>query len=114
MIDLSVIELENGRSPWQNTPPAQRIPFKRRLSEMIKQGRAGILDKGQALPKPVRLSVKEGILGLFPDDGYLMLTPKRNWHDIKMRDEWLVNYVEGQADCARAKLHQFKLSKPRR
>ena len=92
MIDLSVAEFEDDRCPEH--PARLKDSFQARLNEMIKQGRAGILDKGEALPKLVRLSVKETILGLFPDDGYLMLTPKRNWHPIMMRDEWLANYAK--------------------
>ena len=38
------------------------------------------------------MSAKEAIIGLFPDDGFLMVTPKRGWHDIKTRNEWLRDY----------------------
>jgi hypothetical protein len=90
MIDLSIKKLEDGRSPEH--PARPKDTYQARLNEMIKQGPPNNLDKDEALPKPVRLSVKQAILGLFPDDGYLMLTPKRNWHPIMMRDEWLANY----------------------
>jgi hypothetical protein len=39
------------------------------------------------------MSVRQAIEGLFPFDGFLMITHKHNFHDIKKRDFWLENYV---------------------
>ena len=36
----------------------------------------------------------EAIARLFPDDGYLLVTPRRDWqkHNVQKRDYWLENY----------------------
>ena len=72
----------------QSTPRAReaRMSGTRRLEKLVKSsGSAKFARELFRLPKPVRLSVKEAIVGLFPDNGYLMLTPKRNWHGVEIR-----------------------------
>jgi hypothetical protein len=46
------------------------------------------------LPESVRISVRQAMLGLFPSDGYLFLTPKKEWqkYNIAKRDYWLENH----------------------
>jgi hypothetical protein len=76
MIDLSVTEFSDRRlNAKYPSPPRARDAYYPRLEDLV-QRRQSTIRGVCALPKPVRLGVKEAILGLFPVDGYLLVTPR--------------------------------------
>ena len=95
MIDVSISEFENGRLNSKYPPPPKDI-WRSKLEDLIKNRPPVTLRQGVALPRQVRISVKEAILGLFPLDGYLLITPRVGWQqfNIYKRDRWLAHYPE--------------------
>ena len=87
-IDVSITECEGASAKAHGHGGGDE--YFSRLFALCQQNK--FAGGSEALPTPIRMSVKEAILGLFPEDGFLMVTPKREWHDIKKRDEWLKQY----------------------
>jgi len=110
-IDASINEFEGASSRTRGHAGGDQY-FSRLFALCKKSMNRQFTGGSEALPTLVRMSVKEAILGLFPEDGFLMVTPKREWHDIKRRDEWLRDYNKTKPPV-RAKLYKFELSKPR-
>jgi hypothetical protein len=61
-----------------------------RKREEMKRGRFTIKGRAHLPEKRIIRSLPSVITGLFPrGDGWLMLTPRINWHPVKTRNEWL-------------------------
>ena len=96
-IDVSIREFgDQSQSQAHGHAPRGRDDYFVRLGQLVTQNKGREIGGSLALPKPIRMSVREAILGLFPDNGFLMITPKRDWHDIKRRDEWLEQYTSAR------------------
>jgi hypothetical protein len=95
MIDLSVTELEDGHLSAKY--PLGGNVYRKQLEEMIANRLNQLVQtESVELPKLVRMSIREAIKGLFPDDGLLLITPQLNWQkfNIRTRNEWLADYQE--------------------
>ena len=95
MIDVSITELED-RCLNAKYPPALPDLWRRQLEALIHESPAVTFEHEVQLPREVGISVKEAILGLFPVDGYLLITPRLDWqkYNIDMRDWWLARHRE--------------------
>jgi hypothetical protein len=80
----------SGRAAKARFRSRQRGVYFSRLQELIKKRKGQGIPGRRKLPKPVKLSVKQVILGLFPENRLIMLADRRDgWHHIMRRDVWL-------------------------
>jgi hypothetical protein len=103
LIDLSVNELESRQEA--EYPPRQRGDdvWSRRLEEKIKQSGVASFAQSKALPsKGVALSIGQAVKQLFPEDGYLLVTPRTDWQscNIDRRDAWLSSRYREACQCS--------------
>ena len=91
-IDVSIREFDDDL-PASRSHGQRRAKGESYISKLRLIKREVKVIGSEALPRPVRISVREVVLGLFPENRLLMITPKREWHDIKLRNEWLKEYV---------------------
>jgi hypothetical protein len=67
-----------------------------RLAYLITRNKGHEIKGSMRLPQPIRLTVAESILALFPENRYLMLAnEKQGHHPIKMRNVWLSGCYQG-------------------
>jgi hypothetical protein len=89
IIDVSITDLSLTHA---GRPSRAADIWQKRLRSLIDdmKGGEGVLHEKVALPMPVRMTVKESISGLFPIDGYLLVTPRLNWQKFNIHKRyWL-------------------------
>jgi hypothetical protein len=88
-IDASIVELVGIHT----RPPAPRNDaYWEQLKELVKSDRPHV---GEArLPKAIGVDASQAVIGLFPANRFLMMTPKHNFHPIMLRDDWLAGKGE--------------------
>jgi hypothetical protein len=73
----------------------ERDDYFAQLGQLVRKNQGGQIGGRLSLPKAIKLRAEEAIRGLFPENRYLMLTAKRDYHPIKLRDDWLAGSVAG-------------------
>ena len=101
MIDLSVSELASRRDAQY--PPRPGDVWLARLEDKVKHSGPAIFEHSGALPRrSVQISIRQAVKKLFPEDGYLLITPRVDWQscNIDTRDEWLSRRYREACQCS--------------